>query len=193
VRRAFASTSSANAYSYDPYGNPMQTTAPVTDFGYAGMFYDADSGLYLTPYRAYDPVAGRWLSRDPVGEGGDPGANLYAYVGGNPIEFADPLGLCGSPFGNLFSNLLSGLAGQILLTELLGGGPLDPFADAAVLAELAGAELAGAELAGAELAAEGAGGALVPMADAASTRGPSAPSPGMKSAGTPDWWAAPTT
>ncbi len=68
VRRVFASTSSAPPYSYDPYGNPLQGTAPLTDFGYAGMFYNADSGLYLTQYRAYDPVAGRWLSRDPLGE-----------------------------------------------------------------------------------------------------------------------------
>lgn len=44
VRRAFASATSAPAYSYDPYGNPLQTTAPVTDFNYAGMFYNADSG-----------------------------------------------------------------------------------------------------------------------------------------------------
>jgi RHS repeat-associated protein len=32
------------------------------------MFFNADSGLYLTQYRAYDPVPGRWLSRDPIGE-----------------------------------------------------------------------------------------------------------------------------
>jgi hypothetical protein len=32
------------------------------------MFYNADSGLYLTRYRAYDPISGRWLSRDPDGE-----------------------------------------------------------------------------------------------------------------------------
>ena len=68
VRRVFASASSAPAYAYDPYGNPLQGTAPLTDFNYAGMFYNADSGLYLTQYRAYDPVAGRWLSRDPLGE-----------------------------------------------------------------------------------------------------------------------------
>ena len=68
VRRVFASTASAPAYSYDPYGNALQGTAPLTDFNYAGMFYNADSGLYLTQYRAYDPVAGRWLSRDPLGE-----------------------------------------------------------------------------------------------------------------------------
>jgi RHS repeat-associated protein len=31
------------------------------------MFYHADSGLYLTQYRAYDPRIARWLSRDPIG------------------------------------------------------------------------------------------------------------------------------
>jgi len=70
VRRAFASTSSAPAYSYDPYGKALQGTAPLTDLGYAGMFYNADSGLYLTQFRAYDPVPGRWLSRDRIGEAG---------------------------------------------------------------------------------------------------------------------------
>jgi RHS repeat-associated protein len=70
VRRAFASTTSAPAYGYDPYGNALQSTIPLTDFGYAGMFYSADSGLYLTLYRAYDPAVGRWLSRDPIGEMG---------------------------------------------------------------------------------------------------------------------------
>lgn len=71
VRRVFASPTSAPAYVYDSYGNALQTTAPLTDFGYAGMFYNADSGLYLTQYRAYDPVSGRWLTRDPIGEVSD--------------------------------------------------------------------------------------------------------------------------
>jgi hypothetical protein len=44
VRRVFASAASAPAYSYDPYGNALQGTAPLTDFNYAGMFYNADSG-----------------------------------------------------------------------------------------------------------------------------------------------------
>jgi RHS repeat-associated protein len=62
-----------------------------SDIRYAGMFYHQDSGLYLTHYRAYDPRTGRWLSRDPLGE--IAGTNLYAYVGGNPISYSDPLGL----------------------------------------------------------------------------------------------------
>lgn len=64
MRRAFASTTNAPAYGYDPYGQPLQTTAPVTDFNYAGMFYNADSGLNLSWRRAYYSVFGRWLSRD---------------------------------------------------------------------------------------------------------------------------------
>jgi RHS repeat-associated protein len=94
VRRVFASATSAPAYSYDPYGNPLQSTSPLTDFGYAGMFYNADSGLYLTLYRAYDPATGRWLSRDPLGEASDVAANLYRYAKGNPISLKDLLGLC---------------------------------------------------------------------------------------------------
>jgi len=78
VRRVFASTTSASAYGYDAYGVPLQATAPVTDFVYGGMFYNADSGLYLANHRAYDPVSGRWLSRDFLGEPSDPVANLYA-------------------------------------------------------------------------------------------------------------------
>ena len=68
VRRVFASTSNAPAFSYDPYGVALQTTTPLTDFNFAGMFHNSDSGLDLTLYRAYDPAAGRWLSRDPLGE-----------------------------------------------------------------------------------------------------------------------------
>jgi RHS repeat-associated protein len=93
VRRVFVSAGSAPAYGYDPYGNALQATAPLTDFGYAGMFYNADSGLYLALYRAYDPVAGRWLSRDPIGEKGDSAGNLYRYVGSNPVSFTDLTGL----------------------------------------------------------------------------------------------------
>lgn len=92
VRRVFASALSAAAYGYDAYGTPLQATAPTTDFAYGGMFFNADSGLYLTNYRAFDPIAGRWLSRDPDDEESDPYANLYSYVNGNPVSYVDPQG-----------------------------------------------------------------------------------------------------
>ena len=63
------------------------------------MFHEAASGLDLTLARAYDPQAGRWLTRDPLGEGTDPYGNLYAYVQGNPVSLTDPLGLIVKPFG----------------------------------------------------------------------------------------------
>jgi RHS repeat-associated protein len=92
TRRVFTGTGAA-AYSYDPYGRILQSAGTVTDFNYAGMFYNADSGLYLTQHRAYDPVSGRWLSRDPAGEQADDQANLYTYVKGNPVSLQDPTGL----------------------------------------------------------------------------------------------------
>jgi uncharacterized protein RhaS with RHS repeats len=41
--------------------------------------------------RYYDPEIGRYLTRDPIGYGD--GMNVYLYVGGNPINRVDPLGL----------------------------------------------------------------------------------------------------
>ena len=38
----------------------------------------------------YSAGAGRWISRDPMGEGA--GMNLYGYVGNNPIDGIVPLG-----------------------------------------------------------------------------------------------------
>ncbi len=79
-------------YSYDPYGRSTQVSGSIScDFGFAGMYLHATSGLNLTQYRAYNPNTGRWISRDPSGE--DSGLNLYAYCDDNPICNTDPEGL----------------------------------------------------------------------------------------------------
>ncbi|MET1257608.1 RHS repeat-associated core domain-containing protein, partial [Aliikangiella maris] len=40
----------------------------------------------------YDPQAGRWTSKDPIGfAGGD--SNIYGYVFSDPVNWIDPLGL----------------------------------------------------------------------------------------------------
>jgi RHS repeat-associated protein len=79
-------------YDYDPYGRvTLVQGTNIADFQFAGMYIHQPSGLYLTKYRAYDPNAGRWLSRDPIGE--RVGLNLYGYCNKDPINNIDPLGL----------------------------------------------------------------------------------------------------
>lgn len=78
---------------YDPYGLTVSTNGTIfPDFRYAGMYFLQGWGLYQTHYRVYDAnVTYRWLNRDPIQEVG--GINLYSFVGGNPVNWIDPLGL----------------------------------------------------------------------------------------------------
>ena len=48
------------------------------------------SGVRFYGYRYYDPVTGRWPSRDPIEEAG--GINLYGMVGNDVINWWDYLG-----------------------------------------------------------------------------------------------------
>lgn len=59
-------------------------------FRYQGQYEDVETGLYYNRFRYYDPVAGSYISQDPIGIWG--GSNLAAYVP-NPNNLLDPLGL----------------------------------------------------------------------------------------------------
>lgn len=77
---------------YDSWGVLSVISGYVMpDQGYAGMYLHQPSGQYQTKWRIYDPQTARWLSKDPMGEGAD--ATLYSYVGNDPINGFDPLGL----------------------------------------------------------------------------------------------------
>jgi len=93
VREMCSSTGTITSrMAYDPYGRTTTvsgTTLPTMQ--YAGYYEHAASGLSLTRYRAYDANAGRWLSRDPIGELG--GLNLYGYVADDPVNMIDSIGL----------------------------------------------------------------------------------------------------
>ena len=54
--------------------------------------YDGATSLLRFVARDYDPLVGRWTNKDPLGfAAGD--TNLYAYVGGDPVNGVDPSGL----------------------------------------------------------------------------------------------------
>lgn len=78
---------------YDEFGRVLRDTNPgFQPFGYAGGIQDRDTGLVRFGARDYDPDAGRWTTKDPIGfAGGD--ANLYGYVLADPINLTDPSGL----------------------------------------------------------------------------------------------------
>jgi RHS repeat-associated protein len=78
-------------YNYDVYGKSTDTSAVGNPFRFAGYRYDAETGLYHTHFRTYDPETGRWLQPDPIGYADS--WNLYEYVMGNPVMYSDPLGL----------------------------------------------------------------------------------------------------
>ena len=77
-------------YEYDVFGavrNEVGTSDNVRKF--TGKEYESDVKLYYYGARYYDPYIGRFISRDPVGDG----VNWYAYARNNPLAFIDPTGL----------------------------------------------------------------------------------------------------
>ena len=83
-------TLSTNAY--DEYGLPKSTN--TGRFQFTGQTWLPELGMYYYKARIYSPTLGRFLQTDPIGYGD--GMNIYAYVGGDPVNFTDPLGLCGT-------------------------------------------------------------------------------------------------
>jgi len=79
-------------YTYDSFGMVIPQNSFRNSFTFTGREWDKETGLYYYRARYYDPMEGRFISKDPISfAGGD--VNLYAYVENNPVNWIDPSGL----------------------------------------------------------------------------------------------------
>jgi len=89
-----ASDGSVSArYDYGPFGEPVRQTGALADaqpFRFSTKWTDAETGLLYYGYRFYNPITGRWISRDPSEE--NAGHNLLAFVNNDPLRAIDRLG-----------------------------------------------------------------------------------------------------
>ncbi len=86
--------SSAAVYEYGPFGEPIRKTGNVAEtnpFQFSTKYTDDETGLVYYGMRYYDPITGRWNSRDSLGE--KAGVNVYVFSDNDPVNRFDYLGL----------------------------------------------------------------------------------------------------
>ena len=79
------------AYRYNMYGQPLQASTVGNPYMFTSRRFDSETGLYYYRNRYYSPQLRRFIEPDPIGFEG--GMNLYAYVGDDPANAVDPIGL----------------------------------------------------------------------------------------------------
>ena len=94
-------------YEYAPFGAVTAATGPfaaVNPYRFSSEYHDPDIGCVYYNYRHYNPLDGRWTSRDPIGESGD--WAVYQFLINSSLVSIDYLGLMRSnPPGSSVSKL----------------------------------------------------------------------------------------
>jgi RHS repeat-associated protein len=76
----------------DPFGRQhVKVNQVEIPLGFAGQYYDRESGNFYNYFRDYDSTTGRYLQSDPIGLAGR--INTYTYVLNDPINYIDLYGL----------------------------------------------------------------------------------------------------
>jgi RHS repeat-associated protein len=85
----------------DASGSEISGSAIANRYTYTGREWDQGLSLYHYRARMFDPVGGRFVSRDPIGFTGSR-FGLYEYVSGRPSLAVDPSGLYGGWGGSTY-------------------------------------------------------------------------------------------
>ena len=95
MQRTNSAGTITDTYEYDAFGNKINSTGTTPNsYLYRGEQYDPDLGLYYLRARYYNPLTGRFMSRDlEDGQRSDPSTlHKYLYAGGDPVNAKDPSG-----------------------------------------------------------------------------------------------------
>lgn len=98
VAQTDASGAVIKRMAYQPWGVPAAGSYEQGP-GYTGHVTDALTGLSYMQQRYYDPIAGRFLSVDPVAAS-EVSFNRYWYANNNPYKYIDPDGRCPKSLGS---------------------------------------------------------------------------------------------
>ncbi len=118
-------------------GNRGAAQSELTAKRYTGQYHEAGlagaEGLYYYNARWYDPALGRFIQADTlVPEPGNPQAlNRFAYVYGNPVNYADPSGHA-VPIDVGGHLLVHPTTGNIIVASIAGSGLRQIIAQASV-------------------------------------------------------------
>jgi RHS repeat-associated protein len=80
---------SIEGYTRRIWGEGSEKTLGYEEIGFTGQRTDYESGNIHFPFREYDPLSASFTTEDPIKDG----MLWYGYVGNNPVNFVDPLGL----------------------------------------------------------------------------------------------------